>query len=148
MNALAIKIILGAVLAGALAWGVAIVNGWRHDSAELELVKPAYEKLVKAQKTANTKVEQRAPVDADDRRQLAVDRQAVENEKAKIARAWAAVRAFKPPENPDATGKCAPAPLTAAYLVCFSAAAAGDAGDVASCETTRSDGALAPGPSQ
>jgi hypothetical protein len=131
-----------AVLAiGALIWRV---NVWHNGYVAYKQIKPAYDGLVENQRKSNEKVEKVAPIDEAARVQLAEDRAALEAERAKVSRAWQRVRAVQ--ETPDETGHVV-VRLSDAWGVCFAAAAAGNAADVAACEAGGGNGAITAEPS-
>ena len=138
------KLIGGLVLFVALGWLARTVNGWHNDALAYGQIKPVYDGLVKRQAEANAKVEKVAPVDESARVKLEQDRAALAAEQAKISRAWQRIRAVQ--ETPDETGRVV-VRLSDAWGVCFSAAAAGNAADVAACQAGGGDGAVAAVPS-
>lgn len=133
---------IGAVLLAASFAGVK-VNHWRHDSQELASIRPLFDKLVDAQAKANKEVEEKAPVDEQARVELAAARVELDRARSETSRAWGRVRALE--ERTDEAGNRV-VRLSDGFGVCFAAAAAGVAADVAACEAAGSDGPVEAGP--
>jgi hypothetical protein len=134
--------VVGVVLL--IAWAGATVRQWKYDSDELAVVKPQLEAYEAAQKAANDKVLEQAPIDAAAVKELVDTKAALEAEKLKTARAWGRVAVLK--ETINAETGCPVVRLSAGWGVCFAAAAAGDSADAQACQAAGGDGPVAAGP--
>lgn len=119
------------------------INGWRHDSAELAVIKPAYDGLLEKQRKANEKVEKLAPVDEAAGRKLAEVTAALTRQQAETSRAWGRVRALQ--ETINAETGCPVVRLSDGFGMCLAAAATGNAADAAACQAGAGDGPIPPG---
>lgn len=119
------------------------VNGWRNDSHELKRIQPAYEAFVKGQKKANERVEKLVPVDDQARRELAIAKSELQNQRAETSRAWGRVAALQ--ETINAETGCPVVRLSESWGLCLAAAAGGDRADLAACQAAGGDGAVSAG---
>jgi hypothetical protein len=140
-----------AVLAAcaALAYAGHKISSWHAAAKRLPQVEQELEGCkanVQAYKdgvdAANAKVRGLEESDRAAREELAAAKVALETQAVKTSRAWGRVRALEELVNAE-TGECS-VRVSAGWLLCFSAAAAGDAGDVAACEAAGGDGSVAP----
>lgn len=139
------RIVLGVVLLaviGSIAGFGWWVRSLQAKAEELDRIKPQYAAMLAAQNEANKKVKTQDPIDAAERTKLAEERARQEQERLAISREWARLRAVEEKPNEDGTVTVR---LSDAWGVCFAAAAAGDAADVAACQTAGGDGAVAAG---
>lgn len=146
---LAIVAVLAACAAIAYA-GHSVVK-WRNayvklPQVELELkaCEAAVATFKQAVEAANERV-RKLNADGDaDRRALAEAKARQEEADRKVSRLWGRIRALE--ETTDETTGCPVIRISTGYGVCFAAAAAGDAADVAACEAAGGDGSVPSGP--
>ena len=119
------------------------VNGWRNDSHELKRIQPAYEAYVAGQRNANRRVERQNAKTDQARRELAIARAEIQNQRAETSRAWGRVAALE--ETVNAETGCPVVRLSEPWGVCLAAAAGGDGADLAACAAAGGDGAISAG---
>ena len=127
-----------AIAAAILAWKV---NGWHNDALDYRAIKPAFEALVASRAAANAEIERLLNIDESEFRKHAEALAALERQQAETERAWGQVRVLE--ESINAETGCPVVRLSDAWGVCFSAAAAGNAADVAACQAARGHGTIA-----